>query len=57
PDRAVYEGPKDLEVSSPRFDTTPADLVTGGFFTEQGFLSPDDVAAVADELASLRDWM
>jgi len=57
PDRAVYEGPKDLEVSSPRFDTTPADLVTGGFFTERGALTPDDVAAVADELASLRDWM
>jgi translation initiation factor 2B subunit (eIF-2B alpha/beta/delta family) len=57
PDRAVYEGPKDLEVSSPRVDTTPADLVTGGFLTERGTLALDDVAAVADELASLRDWM
>lgn len=56
PDRTVYEGPVDLEVSSPRFDTTPADLVTGGFLTERGALTPNDVAAVADELASLRAW-
>jgi translation initiation factor 2B subunit (eIF-2B alpha/beta/delta family) len=56
PDRAVYKGPKDLEVSSPRFDTTPADLVTGGFLTERGILAPDEVAAVADELAGLRAW-
>jgi len=56
PDRAVYDGPKDLEVWSPRFDTTPADLVTGGFFTERGTLTTNEVAAVADELAGLRAW-
>lgn len=56
-DRAVYNGPKDLEVSSPRFDTTPADLVTGGLFTERGTLATNQVAAVAEELAGLRAWM
>lgn len=56
PARAVYEGPTDLEVWSPRFDTTPADLLTGGLVTERGLLDPDDVAAVAEELAALRTW-
>ncbi|MFB6231526.1 MAG: NUDIX domain-containing protein [Salinibacter sp.] len=55
-ERAVYDGPKDLAVWAPRFDTTPAGLVTGGFFTERGTLSPNEVGAVADELAGLRGW-
>jgi len=56
PARAVYNGPTDLEVWSPRFDTTPADLLTGGLLTDQGLLNPDDVAAAAEELAALRTW-
>jgi translation initiation factor 2B subunit (eIF-2B alpha/beta/delta family)/8-oxo-dGTP pyrophosphatase MutT (NUDIX family) len=54
--RAVYDGAKDLGVWAPRFDTTPAGLVTGSFFTERGPLSPDEVGAVADELSGLRAW-
>lgn len=55
--RTVYDGPSDLEVWAPRFDTTPAELVTGGFLTERGTLDTEDVAAIADELAGLRAWM
>lgn len=55
-ERVVYEGAKDLEVWAPRFDTTPAELVTGGFFTERGTLSSDEVGAITDELAKLRTW-
>lgn len=55
--QAVYDGPKDLEVWAPRFDTAPAELVTGGLCTERGTLAADDVAALADELAGLRAWM
>lgn len=54
--RTVYDGPSDLEVWAPRFDTAPAELVTGGLLTERGILSSDEVAAVADELAGLRAW-
>jgi methylthioribose-1-phosphate isomerase len=52
----VYEGPAPLGVSAPRFDETPADLVTGGIITDRGVLGPDDVAALTDDLAALRDW-
>ncbi len=55
PSRAVYDGPEDLEVWTPRFDTTPADLVTG-YLTERGLLAPDQIPAVADELTRLRTW-
>lgn len=55
--QAVYEGPKDLNVEAPRFDTTPADLLTGGLLTERGPLSTDSVADVAENLAELRAWM
>jgi translation initiation factor 2B subunit (eIF-2B alpha/beta/delta family)/8-oxo-dGTP pyrophosphatase MutT (NUDIX family) len=55
--RAVYDGPKDLEVWAPRFDTAPAELVTGGLLTERGALATGEVAAVAEELAGLRAWM
>lgn len=54
--RSVYDGPKDLEVWAPRFDTTPAGLVTGGYLTERGPLSSDGVATIADELTELRSW-
>jgi len=54
--RTVYEGPAALTVSAPRFDETPAALVTGGIITDRGVQPPDGVAALADELASLRDW-
>jgi len=57
PARAVYDGPKDLEVWAPRFDTTPAELVTGGLLTERGAMTTDDVETVAEELAELRAWM
>ena len=54
--RTVYDGPMDVSVWAPRFDTTPASLVTGGVVTERGTLTTDAVGAVADELAALRDW-
>jgi methylthioribose-1-phosphate isomerase len=46
----------DVSVWAPRFDTTPASLITGGVVTERGTLTTDAVGAVADELAGLRDW-
>ncbi|MFB6098864.1 MAG: NUDIX domain-containing protein [Salinibacter sp.] len=57
PARTVYDGPKDLEVWSPRFDTAPAELVTGGLLTERGALAAEEVSAVAEELSGLRAWM
>lgn len=54
PSRTVYDGPKDLSVWAPRFDTTPAELVTGGLLTERGALTTDEVGAVAEELSGLR---
>ena len=56
PARTVYDGPKDLSVWAPRFDTTPAELITGGVLTERGALSTNEVAAVAEELSELRAW-
>lgn len=55
--RSVYDGPSDVMVWAPRFDTTPAELVTGGLLTERGTLGSNDVRDVADELAKLRTWM
>jgi translation initiation factor 2B subunit (eIF-2B alpha/beta/delta family) len=57
PARTVYDGPKDLEVWAPRFDTTPAELITGGLLTERGAWAMDEVKTVAEELAELRAWM
>jgi len=57
PMQSVYNGPVDLTVWAPRFDTTPPDLITGGILTERGALSPSEVPAVAEELAGLRTWM
>jgi translation initiation factor 2B subunit (eIF-2B alpha/beta/delta family) len=54
--RTVYDGPMDVSVWAPRFDTTPPPLITGGVVTERGTLSTDAVGSVADELAGLRDW-
>ncbi len=56
PSKTVYDGPKDLEVWAPRFDTAPAELVTGGLLTERGTLAADDVSTVADEHTRLRTW-
>ncbi len=55
--RTVYDGPAPLHVSAPRFDETPPDLVTGGIVTNRGTHSPDEIEALAEELASLRVWM
>lgn len=55
--RTVYDGATDLDVWSPRFDTTPADLVTGGFLTEQGFLSTEEIGPLVEKLSGLRAWM
>ena len=57
PSRTVYDGPTDLEVWAPRFDTTPAELITGGLLTERGALTTDEVGAATEELAGLRAWM
>jgi translation initiation factor 2B subunit (eIF-2B alpha/beta/delta family) len=57
PDRTVYDGPADLDVWAPRFDTTSAALITGGLLTERGQLTTDEVESVAEELAGLRAWM
>ncbi len=56
-DRTVYDGPLDVAVWAPRFDITPAALVTGGLLTDRGTVASDEVAAVAEELAELRAWM
>ena len=56
PAAEVYDGRADLAVRNPRFDVTPASLISGGLVTERGVLSADEVKAVADELAGLADW-
>jgi len=55
--RTVYEGPAALTVAAPRFDETPAALVSGGLITNRGLRAPDAIPPLADELAALRDWM
>lgn len=54
--KTVYDGPASLQVAAPRFDETPADLVTGGLLTDRGTHAPDEISALAEELASLRAW-
>ncbi len=56
PMQSVYDGPVDLSVWAPRFETTPADLVSGGLFTEHGLLAASTVQPLADELRALRTW-
>ena len=51
---AVYDGDADLDVLAPTFDVTPADLIR--LVTENGVLSPDEVAAIADEHRALAGW-
>lgn len=51
---AVYGGDADIDVLAPTFDVTPADRVR--VVTEDSALSPDEVAAVADEHRALADW-
>jgi len=56
PDRAVYDGSSDVAVWAPRFDTTPAALITGGLLTDRGTLTPDELDAITEELTELRAW-
>lgn len=51
----VYEGAADLQVETPLFDVTPADLIDA-VFTEDGVLSTQDVERVADEHRGLANW-
>jgi methylthioribose-1-phosphate isomerase len=55
-DRTVYDGSSDVKVWAPRFDTTPAALVTGGLLTDRGTLAADEVDTVTEELTELRAW-
>jgi ribose 1,5-bisphosphate isomerase len=52
---AVYDGAADLRVETPLFDVTPPALVDA-VLTEDGGLSTDDVAAVADDHRALAGW-
>ncbi len=54
--QTVYDGPASLQVSAPRFDETPADLVTGGLLTERGTHTPDEIRGLAEELERFRGW-
>lgn len=54
--RRVYDGARPLEVSSPRFDQTPPDLVTGGIITNRGIHEAKDLKTIAQDLARLRTW-
>lgn len=51
---AVYDGDTDLDALNPTFDVTPA-AVVDGIVTERGLLEPEDVGAIADDLASIGD--
>lgn len=54
PLEAVHEDPAGFDVLNPTFEPTPARHVTG-IITEDGLLSPDDVAAVAAEHAEIAE--
>ena len=51
----VYDGDADVRVETPLFDVTPADLVDA-VLTEEGALSADAVARVAEEHRGLAEW-
>ena len=51
PPGAVHEDPEGFAVRNPTFEATPPGLITG-VVTEDGLLSPDDVAAVAADHAA-----
>lgn len=55
--RTVYQGSAELDVWPPRFDTTPAELVTGRLITERGSLSSKEIDPLIEELSRLRAWM
>jgi translation initiation factor 2B subunit (eIF-2B alpha/beta/delta family) len=55
PREAVYDGEADLRVLNPTFEAVPADRLDG-VVTEDGLLSTDEVAAVADEHATWAAW-
>ena len=52
PPGAVHKDPEGIAVRNPTFEATPPDLLTG-VLTEDGLLSPDNVAAVAADHAAL----
>ncbi len=52
---AVYDGDAPLDVLNPTFDVTPADALAG-VVTEDGMLSPAEIADAAEELAELAAW-
>jgi translation initiation factor 2B subunit (eIF-2B alpha/beta/delta family) len=52
---ALYDGDAPLHVSTPVFDTTPPNLVTG-VVTERGVLDADEVRAVAAEHRANAEW-
>lgn len=55
PASALYDGDASLDVANPRFDVTPASLLTG-VVTEDGVLDVEAIAEAAAELRSLREW-
>lgn len=55
--RTVYDGAAPLHVEAPRFDETPADLVTGGLITDRGFLDPGALTPIVEDLKHLREWL
>lgn len=55
PPKAVYDGSADVAALNPTFETVPAERLDG-VVTEDGVLSASDVAAIADEHASLAEW-
>lgn len=52
---AIYDGPAPVDVDAPRFDVTPADLVTG-IVTEMGCHHPASVEAIAAAHRRAADW-
>lgn len=55
PPSAVHERSASFQVLNPVFERTPARLFTG-VVTEDGPLTPDEVAAIAEEHADLAGW-
>lgn len=55
--RLVYEGAAPINVSVPRFDKTPPDLLSGGIITNRGTYAPEEIEAVAEELEHFRAWI
>lgn len=52
---AVYDGDASLSVENPRFDVTPADLVSS-VITEDSVLAPDDLQTIAEDHRRHENW-